>query len=153
LFFENNKLIFKDGKTVVEYPFKIYLPKNGSPVKRMKNYFQFETSIETNDFKLINKSLEMGNTNVTSSLLRMVYILNSLDKSGSKRIKEIRIKISFIEKLLDAVNQWQISVNQEYVILEIKKMFTKETLDELKGLLLMKKIINDYLPFIEPDYE
>jgi hypothetical protein len=153
LVYDNNSLVFKDGKTVLEYKFKLYAPNPDSNMTRNGNYFQFEGYSEVTGFKMKNRSLETGNTDPVPSVLRMICILNDLDKSGYGKVKEAKLKIALLEKLLDTITQWQISLNQENVILEIKVLFTKEAMDKSRSEKMLEKVIADYVPFLEPDYE
>ena len=151
--FSDNGLNYRYGKTSIEYKFKLYMPVAGSAVAREKNYFIFEKYDEASGFSIVGRSLEQSNVKLTSSLLRMLFILNALDKAGSKKIKEIKTKELLVEKLLDASNQWQTNINEENVILEIKSMITKAPPGDLKSLAMLKSIIADYSIFLAPDYE
>jgi flagellar hook protein FlgE len=154
MYMENSRtIIVPDGKNTVKYEFKLFLPDEKTQVIRNGKLFKFEKTVEFNEIYIINKTLEMSTTDIESVIIKMIFILNSLDNTGDKKISELKTKVVIADKLFDAVNHWNISISQENVFLEIKLLLSKEGSQKNRSYEQLKHIVGSFLPFLEPDYQ
>jgi flagellar basal-body rod protein FlgF len=152
---ENFKyLLIPVQKKTVKYNFEIFLPDDNSNIIRNGQYFTFDKTVNTNEYKIMKSFLEMSNCDCESTIIRMIYILNKIEKTNeSKDIKMIEVKKEMLGKLLDYVNLLIINTNIENGLSEIKKLITKQEYQSNSNFEELKSTIKKFTPFLKPDYE